>query len=113
MKKKATWTKLTGLPRQSNPCACCPSIPATLPLTRRIAVGFGAALLTKDGEVEWSEGPNVAYDQCLSVRQAENRAVKDPTHDWRIILNGPLHGETYQRHGPKQWVLVEKNGGFV
>jgi hypothetical protein len=29
------------------------------------------------------------------------------------VLDGPLHGETYQRQGKNHWVLVERNLGFA
>jgi hypothetical protein len=48
-----------------------------------------------------------------TLRAAEARARKAPRHDWRIVLDGPLHGETYQRQGKNRWVLVEKNEGFA
>lgn len=101
---------LTGAP---NPCANCPPIEPTLDMRRRIAVGFGTAALMCDGEEVWSESSDDEYRDCLSVRQAENRARKAPKRDWRIVLHGPLHGETYQRQGRSRWVLVEKNGGFA
>lgn len=47
------------------------------------------------------------------VSDAEKAAAADPEHDWRIVLFGPLHGEVYQRHGPEEWNLVEKNEGFA
>lgn len=47
------------------------------------------------------------------VSDVEKLAAIDPDHDWRVVLHGPLHGETYQRHGPDEWNLVEKNQGFA
>lgn len=47
------------------------------------------------------------------MKDAEAAALADPDHDWRIVLFGPLHGEVYQRHGPGEWMLVEKNEGFA
>lgn len=46
------------------------------------------------------------------VAQAERVAKRDPDHDWRIVLYGPLHGEVYQRQDG-EWLLVEKNEGFA
>ena len=103
---------LPALPGRNNPCLNCPPIAPTLDMRRRIAVGFGFAALTRDGDAVWvEEGQD--YGDCLSVRQAENRARKDPRRDWRIVLHGPMHGETYQRQGRDRWVLVEKNEGFA
>ncbi len=40
-------------------------------------------------------------------------AAADPDHDWRIVLNGPLSGRTYQRHAAGEWALIEQNQGFA
>lgn len=81
----------------------------------RIAVGFGDARLTKDGETIWSEdmAPGHTWEDFMSVAEAEKLAKADPDHDWRIVIYGALSGMTYQRHGDMQWVLVEKNKGFA
>ena len=43
----------------------------------------------------------------------ENEALKDPDHDWRVVLDGPLRGRTFQRHDVGKWVLVSENDGFA
>lgn len=105
------WTKMPGLPGRTNPCANCPPIPATLPLDCWIAVGFGGAGVSRDGASVWnySEHEEVAW----TVADAEAVAAADPNHDWRIAYYGPLHEEVYQRHGPREWVLIEKGEGFA
>ena len=70
------------------------------------------AALVKDGEIVWMEH-NHEWDECMTVAQAEELAAADPDHDWRIVLDGPLQGLTYQRHGQMRWVLVAKNQGFA
>lgn len=57
--------------------------------------------------------PLAVEPEYWDVARAEEAAALDPDHDWRIVLFGPLHGEVYQRHGPDQWMLVEKNEGFA
>lgn len=109
-----TWEKLPALDGRANPCACCSPIPAKLSLADGIAVGFGSAYVSQDGE-EVLDGERI-YQQtgeAPSVEDAEKMAIVDPDHDWRIVLHGPLHGETYQRQGVGEWVLVEKNQGFA
>lgn len=106
------FTKLPALPRQHGPCLnCCPAIEATFDLDREIAVGFGGARLSCDGETVFEFDMNGTED--LDGHGAEALALKKPNADWRIKLDSPLHGETYQRHGPGRWVLVEKNEGFA
>lgn len=98
-----------------NPCLNCPDPKDVLDLTGggRIAVGFGDAHLSRDGKIVASETNGADWDDCLSFKDAEKMAAKDPDHDWRIVLNGPLHGETYQRQGTGKWVCVESNQGFA
>ena len=79
-----------------------------------ICTGFGDARVTKDGkpvydgEQDWRDG-----NDPKRVGDIERIAVDDPDHDWRIVMNGPLHGGTYQRQGEKNWVCVESNRGFA
>lgn len=113
MTKKRTKTEhLPPLPGKPNPCLSCPPIVPKLSMRRRIAVGFGTASVERDGETVWEESGH-EYADCWTVQRAENRAAKQPLHDWRIILHGPMHGETYQRQGKGLWVLVERNQGFA
>lgn len=104
--------RLKPLPGRNNPCLNCPPIEPTLSLKARIAVGFGFAALLRDSKAVWVES-NQDWNKCLSVRAAEARARKHPRSDWRIVLDGPLHGETYQRQGRNRWVLVKKTQGFA
>jgi hypothetical protein len=87
-----------------------------------IAVGFGCAQATRDGECV-ADGevafivrngiPERMPEWSLTFQDIEDLAMLDPDHDWRIELNGPLHGETYQRQGPGVWVCIETNEGFA
>jgi len=95
-----------------NPCLHCPPIGGTLGMGRTIAVGFGEAHLSRDDHLIYRE-PQSDEGDYWTVQQAEDVAVADPDHDWRIVLDGPLHGETYQRQGPDRWVLVDRNEGFA
>ncbi len=97
---------------QPSPCLCCGPRQSQLCEESRIAVGFGFAALTKNGEVIWHED-NHEWNDCMTVAQAEALAAADPDADWRIVLHGPLRGSTYQRHGTMRWILVEKNNGFA
>jgi hypothetical protein len=94
-------------------CLSCPAPQRMLAMDRRIAVGFGAAYLTRDGLEVFSESYGMDYEDCWSVQQAEDAAREHPESDWRIVLHGPMHGETYQRHGDGQWVCIESNNGFA
>lgn len=93
-------------------CGCLNCGPLRTQLCRDtlIAVGFGSAMLTRDGEVILEEGDS---DDFHTVGEAEDLAALDPDHDWRIVLHGPLRGATYQRQAEATWLMVEKNSGFA
>lgn len=93
-------------------CRCCGVRQTQLCMESRIAVGFGVATLTKDGEVIWQE-QGEEWEDCMTVADAEALASADPNHDWRIELYGPLRGSVHQRQGDRQWMLVSVNDGFA
>lgn len=116
-KAAATWKKLPFVGEmRGNPCLQCPDPRAELPPYSVVAVGFGDAHLERDGEVLWDEnrdGEGLDWGDMMTCAKAEEMAAADPDHDWRIVKHGPLHGETYQRHGKGRWVCVEQNQGFA
>lgn len=94
-------------------CLKCSPYPQTqLSEDARIAVGFGLAQLTCNGEEIWAED-NHEYEDCMTVSEADVIASERPDEDWRIVLYGPLRGRVYQRHGELQWMLIEENKGSV
>lgn len=118
---------ITQEERKPHGCLNCElngGIPITFPADGVIAVGFGFAACTKDGRPVLEE-PQCRYDNEGDVEwepgeedyptgaQAEALAAADPDHDWRIQLEGPMSGRTYQRQGAGNWVLVEQNEGFA
>lgn len=107
-----SWEKELAIEGRHGWCLNCGTRPSEFPMRDQIAVGFGFAALTRDGQVVWSED-NRPYEKCLSGRQAENMAAKDPDHDWRITLDSPLSGREYQRHGPRKWMLIRQDTGFA
>jgi len=107
-----SWEKLPALEGKPNPCAHCPPILAEAHPEKVIAVGFGDAHVERDGVEVYREPSDGDEDDYWDFARAEQEAAKDPDHDWRAVLFGPLHGETYQRQDGK-WVLVEKNEGFA
>ncbi len=109
---KKRWKKLPAIEGKHGGCLNCGVRPSTFEPTMHIAVGFGSAVLTKDGRTVWEED-QTGETEPIDGAEAERRAARDPDHDWRITLDGPLSGRTYQRHGPGLWVLVEQNMGFA
>lgn len=86
------------------------SVSALLPMGALIAVGFGSALITRDGETVFD---GERSDDFHYLSEFEAMAAAAPDHDWRCILFGPLRGKAYQRQGTGQWVLYESNEGFA
>lgn len=82
-----------------------------LAMERVIAVGFGSAGATRDGDSVYSESDD--EDAFCRVADIEEMAAKDPDHDWRIYFYAPLYEAEYQRHGAGQWVLIKKGEGFA
>lgn len=126
MTKPAFWLPtITAEKRKPHACAVCEAsgaIPITFPPEGLIAVGFGMAACLRDGRPVLEE-PQERYDddgepideelEYPTGADAEALALADPDHDWRIQIEGPLSGRTYQRQGAGNWVLVEQNEGFA
>lgn len=94
-------------------CLCCSTACRIAPLNMPICVGFGSAFVTKNGEMFY-DGEKALQDEVepLTVGDIEQMARNDPDNDWRIVKHGPMHGETFQRHGDDAWVCIESNAGF-
>lgn len=107
-----TWEKLPPLDKGKIHCGCfgCTTAGETATMDMRIAVGFGSSYVTRNGE--YFKDCEVD-DERITVRDIEDIAAADHDNDWRIVRVGPLHGETFQRHGPSLWVCVESNEGFA
>lgn len=93
-------------------CVKCSTAALVAPMDMLIAVGFGAAYVFRDDDCIYDED-GVVDENYWTVQDAEDAAADDPDHDWRIVKHGPMHGETFQRHGPNQWVCIESNEGFA
>lgn len=93
-------------------CANCTTAARIAPMEMVIAVGFGSAFVMNGDTCVYSED-RVENEEYWTVQDAENLAMKQPELDWRITKYGPLHGETFQRQGPGNWVCVESNEGFA
>lgn len=85
-----------------------------LQMHRVIAVGFGSAGASRDGESIYSETQDVDSEEGFwDVAKVEAMALADPDHDWRIHFHAPLYDAEYQRQGEGAWVLVRKGEGFA
>ena len=113
---KRKWTKLPPIKKGELHIGClnCSTAEYQASMDHLIGSGFGFAALLKDGDVVF-DGDSVYEEtgQYPSFAEAEAEAAKDPNHDWQVVIDTPLHGETYQRHGKNKWICVESNRGFA
>lgn len=109
-----SWEKLEPIKATISGCLTCGTLVEKATMDMVIAVGFGNAQVTKDGEAIYEEiDCQDDLDKLWTFQDAENAAKEDPDHDWRAVMDGPLRGRTFQRHGEGEWVLVEENNGFM
>lgn len=97
-------------------CLCCGTPTTLFPMDGYIAVGFGSASVTCDGEEVYSEpidADDIEDSRIWTGADAERAAAEKPDHDWRIHKHAPLYSAVYQRHGEGQWVLIERGEGFA
>jgi hypothetical protein len=112
-KIKPNWEKLPAIEGGYGGCLICGYQHAVLPVGESIiAVGFGDASLSRDGETVYQEDPQ-HEEGIITTATAEEMAVKDPDHDWRIHLVAPMSERHYQRQGEGHWVLYKKGMGFA
>ena len=105
------WTKIAPLEHAPHSgCLNCAPKPLKARLRWNPHPGFGGVTVTRDGEHVWS---SFRYEDSRTFISFEKWAAGDPDHDWRVRIDGPLSDVTYQRHGPKTWVAVEKGLGFA
>jgi hypothetical protein len=95
-------------------CLNCSTAALKAPMDMMIAVGFGSAIVFKDGKMIYDgEADCHKTGKAKTVKHFEMLARKSPKSDWRIQKYGPMHGETFQRQGKNNWVCVESNQGFA
>jgi hypothetical protein len=107
---------ITEEQRKPHGCLTCElndAIQITFPPDGIIAIGFGMAEVTCDGRTVLDGEAAIDKGEEITGADAERAAAADPDHDWRIQIEGPLSGRTYQRQGANNWVLVEQNEGFA
>lgn len=82
-----------------------------------IAVGFGVAQVTHNGE-EIFDGERIfksaeSDDDLLTFRKAETAAAANPDGTWEVLLLAPLGMQKFRREAPDRWRLVEAGKGFA
>ncbi len=111
MSEPTGFEKLPGIEGGHGGCLHCGYQHEHLSLDALIAVGFGMAMITKDGRPVFDEQDSP--DEFRDLAYFEAMARDDPNHDWRAHLVAPLSERHYQRQGEGLWVLYEKGQGFA
>ena len=114
-----TWNKVPPYQDKIHQgCLNCPPVEEIAPMEMVIGVGFGYAAVTKDDLVIFNENDFLKIndhelDELPILQKFEDIALQDPDHDFRVQLEAPFRGRTYQRHDISKWVLIDSNNGFA
>ncbi len=93
-------------------CICCPQIADVLAMDELLYQGFGGYHVEKDGKSYYFADSKLEWDQFKRLRDIERPARRSPKSVWRVILNNPLRGSTWERRRGL-WQLTETNQGFA
>ena len=94
-------------------CLGCPGTENRLSMSEVLYQGFGGYHVEKDGAGYYTGEQDGVWESFKTLADIEKDASKSPLSDWRVILNSPLRGATWQRHEKDTWVLIETNLGFA
>lgn len=89
-------------------------------LDRAICVGFGWAVVQRDGEVV-IDGERerrralLTSDGVVTLRKVEKhiRRLRQGHRRWTATVRAPLWNATWERQRPGKWVCVETGEGFA
>lgn len=107
------WKKLPAVEGSVACLTCGAGARTDIGMDQMIAVGFGGAGYSRDGEPLFDESADPDAEEPPTVGDVEKLALSDPDHDWRIYFYAPLYEAEYQRQGEGVWVLVRKGEGFA
>jgi hypothetical protein len=74
--------------------------------------GFGGYHAEHDGKVVYWPRSDLEWDKFKTVAHIERKARRNAKGIWRIVLNNPLRGATWERRRGK-WHLIKTNNGFA
>jgi hypothetical protein len=97
-------------------CPCCPRTEDTLQPETVLYNGFGGYHVERNGEIFYCGGVNENWTEYKTLWQIEEEIQKIENGDsdvWKVILNNPLRGATWERKEKDIWVLTETNLGFA
>lgn len=135
MSAPTKWERLPALAGRGNPCLNCPPIESTLPLDAVIAVGFGDAHASRDGEIVYSEpsaitgtvvcpesrcnwgetDPGVVCGRCGGVGRIEDPSAPEPEY-WdvaeveKLASADPDHDWRIVMFGPLHGEVYQRQG---
>ena len=93
----------------------CPTCPSTLDILEMDTVlyqGFGGYHVEKDGVIFYHPDSDLKWEDYKTLADIEKIAKTTTKSKWKVILNNPLRGATWERYGGK-WRIIEHNNGFA
>lgn len=93
-------------------CLCCPGTDEHLDMDTVLYQGFGGYHVEKDGEIYYWADSDLEWEQYKTLADIEKEAKRTPGSVWRVILNNPLRGATWERKRGV-WHLKDHNNGFA
>lgn len=95
-------------------CLNCPQTEEMLDLDTVLYNGFGGYKVTKNSKTFYEADPSVElpWEKYWKLSKIE-KIAQNQRGKWRVILNNPLRGATWERKGKNKWVLIESNQGFA
>lgn len=110
-----TWVKKEAYlrPGYRSNCTNCGPEAEKMPLEADLCTGFGCCTVTRDDYGLYNEQPGMHPDEVPKLQHYETMALADPEHDWQVHFYGAMAETHYQRHGPGEWVLIDKQEGFA
>ncbi len=91
----------------------CPGTEDVLQMDTVLYNGFGGYRVTKNHCLFYQGDAGGDFLSFLTLQQIEAEASKTPEDTWKVILDNPLRGATWERRIDGNWVLIETNQGFA
>ena len=94
-------------------CPACAGSEDVLTMDTVLYNGFGGYQVECDEKLFYMGDPNASFDSFKTLGEIERTAIKNPEKKWKVILNNPLRGATWERQKDVHWSLTETNRGFA
>ena len=94
-------------------CPSCPGNEDILTMDAVLYMGFGGYRVMKGAKLFYMGDSDLEWEKYKTLKDIEKSAKKEPNAKWKVILDNPLRGATWQRNKNGEWILKETNLGFA